>query len=63
VTCQLLYGDRPGSLASLLTARQIASAQTRYHPLAQETAFALGRAELRSTDTLRGLTAWMGIQD
>jgi transcriptional regulator with XRE-family HTH domain len=60
---QLLYGDRAGSLTSLLTARQIAPAQTRYHPLARETVYALGRAERRSTDTLRGLAAWMGIQD
>jgi len=52
-----------GADVSLLTARQVAPAQTRHHPLARETVFALGRAERRATDSLRGLAVWMGIQD
>jgi transcriptional regulator with XRE-family HTH domain len=60
---QLLYGDRPAALRSLLTARKIAPQQTRYHPMARETVYALARAERRSSDTLRGLAAWMGVQD
>jgi transcriptional regulator with XRE-family HTH domain len=57
---QLLYGDRP---AALLAARRIAPQQTRHHPMARETVYALARAERRSSGTLRGLAAWMGIQD
>jgi len=60
---RLLYGDRPGALSALLTARQIAPQQTRYHPMARETVYALARAERRSSATLRGLAAWMGVQD
>jgi hypothetical protein len=31
--------------------------------MARETVYALARAERRSSDTLRGLAAWMGVQD
>jgi transcriptional regulator with XRE-family HTH domain len=60
---QLLYGDRPAALDALRLARQIAPQQTRYHPMARETVYALARAERRSSNTVRGLAAWMGIQD
>ena len=60
---QLLYGDRASALRSLVTARRVAPQQTRYHPMARETVYALARAERRSSDTLRGLAAWMGMQD
>jgi transcriptional regulator with XRE-family HTH domain len=60
---QLLYGDRPAALDALNLARRIAPQQTRYHPMARETVYALARAERRSSNTLRGLAAWMGIQD
>ena len=60
---QLMNGDRAGVLDSLLTARRIAPQQTRYHPMARETVFALARAERRSTDSVRGLATWMGVSD
>ena len=60
---QLMNGDRAGVLDSLLTARRIAPQQTRYHPMARETVYALARAERRSTDSGRGLAAWMGVSD
>jgi transcriptional regulator with XRE-family HTH domain len=60
---QYYNGDHRGALGSLLTARRIAPQQIRYHPAARETVYALARAERRSSDTLRGLAAWMGIQD
>jgi transcriptional regulator with XRE-family HTH domain len=60
---QFYNDDHRGSLGSLLTARRIAPQQIRYHPMARETVYALARAERRSSDTLRGLAAWMGVQD
>jgi transcriptional regulator with XRE-family HTH domain len=60
---QLMNGDRPGVLESLLTARRIAPQQTRHHPMARETVLSLARAERRSTETLRGMAAWMGLND
>lgn len=60
---QLMNGDRAGVLDSLLKARRIAPQQTRYHPMARETVYALARAEPRSTDSVRGLAVWMGFRD
>jgi hypothetical protein len=62
---KLAAGRKPVSsaLTSMMTARSIAPQQTRYHPMARETVYALARAERRSTETLRGLAAWMGVQD
>ena len=60
---QFYNRDHSGALGSLLTARRIAPQQLRYHPMARETVYALARAERRSTETLRGLATWMGIQD
>jgi transcriptional regulator with XRE-family HTH domain len=60
---QLMNGDRAGVLDSLLTARRIAPQQTRYHPMARETVYALARAERRSSESLRGLAVWMGVPD
>lgn len=57
----LLHGDRRGALASLLAARNIAPQQTRYSPMARDTVHALAAAERRSTDSLRGLASWMGL--
>lgn len=59
----LQHGDRNGSLRSLYTARKVAPQQTRYHPMVHETLYALARAERRSSDTLRSLATWVGIQD
>jgi transcriptional regulator with XRE-family HTH domain len=60
---QLLYGDRRAALGSLLKARKIAPQQTRYSPMVRDTVHALAAAERRSTDTLRGLAAWIGLRD
>lgn len=59
----LLHGRRDAALRSLYAARSIAPQQVRYHPLARETVVTLARAERRSTSTLRGMAAWMGIED
>lgn len=60
---QLMNGDRPGALSSLQTARRIAPQQTRSHPMARETVRALAYAERRSSESLRGLAVWMGLDD
>jgi transcriptional regulator with XRE-family HTH domain len=57
----LLRGDRRSALDSLVQARHIAPQQTRYSPMARDTVHALATAERRSTDSLRGLAAWMGL--
>jgi transcriptional regulator with XRE-family HTH domain len=59
----LLVGTREGVLAALLQARRIAPQQTRYHPMARETVYALASSERRATGTVRSLAAWMGVQD
>jgi len=56
-------GDNRGALESLLEARRITPQQVRYNPMARETVYALAQAERRSTETLRGLAVWMGVQD
>ena len=56
-------GDHASALGSLVTARRIAPQQTRYNPMARETVLALARAERRSTESLRGMAAWMGLDD
>jgi hypothetical protein len=60
---QLINGDRAGVLDSMLKARRIAPQQTRYHPMARDTVYALARLERRSTDSVRGLAVWMGLPD
>lgn len=60
---QLMNGDQAGVIGSLLMARRIAPQQTRYHPMARETVYALARAERRATDSVRGLAVWMGVPD
>ena len=57
----LLRSDRRATLDALLMARLIAPQQTRYSPMARETVHTLATAERRSTDSLRGLAAWMGL--
>ena len=37
--------------------------QVRYHPLARDVVLTLAQAERRSSSTLRGMVAWMGLQD
>jgi len=59
----LQHGDKQRSLQCLYTARKVAPQQTRYHPMVHETLYALARAERRSTDTLRSLATWVGLQD
>jgi hypothetical protein len=58
---QYYNDDHRGALA--LPARRMAPQQIPYHPMAREAVVALARAERRSSDTLRGLAAWMGVQD
>jgi hypothetical protein len=55
-----MNGERTGVLDSLTTARRIAPQPARYHPMARETVHALAHTERRTTESLRGLTAWMG---
>jgi transcriptional regulator with XRE-family HTH domain len=55
-------GDRRGALESLLKAREVAPQAVRYGTSARETVYALAKAERRSSETLRGLAAWMGLQ-
>jgi transcriptional regulator with XRE-family HTH domain len=57
----LWHGDRESALSCLLTARKIAPQQTRCHPMVRETVHSIARAERRSTETLRGLAAWLGL--
>jgi hypothetical protein len=60
---QLLAGDTAASLAALSRARSASPEQVRAHPLARETVYALARRERHASDTVRGLAAWMGLQD
>ncbi|HSV68235.1 MAG TPA: helix-turn-helix transcriptional regulator [Mycobacteriales bacterium] len=59
----LWHGDRKGALDCLHLARKLAPQQTRYHPMVRETLQALARAERRSTHSLRGFAAWVGLSD
>lgn len=59
----LWHGDRRGALECLQRARRLAPQQTRYHPMVRETLQSLARAERRSTGTLRGFAAWVGLHD
>lgn len=60
---QLLHGRRDEALQSLQLARTITPQQVRYHPLARDVVLTLAQAERRSSSTLRGMAAWMGLQD
>ncbi|MBI3687025.1 MAG: helix-turn-helix domain-containing protein [Actinobacteria bacterium] len=59
----LWHGDRRGALRCLQQARSLAPQQTRYHPMVRDTLQALARAERRSTQSLRGFAAWVGLPD
>jgi transcriptional regulator with XRE-family HTH domain len=59
----LWHGDRRGALECLQQARTLAPQQTRYHPMVRDTLQALARVERRSTQTLRGFAAWVGLPD
>jgi transcriptional regulator with XRE-family HTH domain len=59
----LLNADRGRALDSLQQARRLAPQQTRYHPMVRDTLISLARAERRSTRTLRGFAAWVGLPD
>ncbi|UGT62123.1 hypothetical protein LTT61_01860 [Nocardia asteroides] len=57
----LLHGNRRRALDALLTAKQIAPAQTRYNPGVHETVRALARAETRSVGLVHDFAVWCGI--
>src|SRR5262249_10039577 len=59
----LWHGDRTQALDCLQPARRLAPPQTRYHPMVRDTRQSLARAERRSTRTLRGFAAWVGLPD
>jgi transcriptional regulator with XRE-family HTH domain len=59
----LLNADRGRALESLQQARRLAPQQTRYHPMVRDTLISLARAERRSSRTLRGFAAWVGLPD
>ncbi len=59
---QLLTGHRQASLVSLQSARRISPQQTRYHPMVRETIAGIAHAERRSTESLRNIAAWVGIE-
>lgn len=59
----LLNADRGRALESLQQARRLAPQQTRYHPMVRDTLISLARAERRSTRSLRGFAAWVGLPD
>jgi transcriptional regulator with XRE-family HTH domain len=59
----LWQGDRSQALECLQLARKLAPQQTRYHPMVRDTLQALARTERRSTRTLRGFAAWVGLPD
>lgn len=58
---QLLYGKRQDALDSLMEARRVAPQQLRYHPMARETLYVLARYERRTSERLRELATWMGL--
>ncbi|WP_404815595.1 helix-turn-helix domain-containing protein [Streptomyces thermolineatus] len=55
----LAAGDRDDALASLQQARQVAPQQTRYHPMARETARLLAKEYRTVTNDVRSLLHWM----
>jgi transcriptional regulator with XRE-family HTH domain len=57
------HGDRTRALECLQRARKLAPQQTRYHPMVRDALQTLARAERRSTRTLRGFAAWVGLPD
>ncbi len=57
----LLHGDRRLAFDALLTARGIAPAQTRYHPMVHETARQLARSGARRMDGVHDFAVWCGI--
>jgi transcriptional regulator with XRE-family HTH domain len=59
----LWHGNRQQALECLQRARKLAPQQTRYHPMVRDTLQSLARAERRSTRTLRGFAAWVGLTD
>ncbi len=59
----LLAGHRHAALDALLTARRISPQQVRHHPMVRETVHTLALEEKRSSETLRGLAAWIGIDE
>jgi transcriptional regulator with XRE-family HTH domain len=56
-------GDNQSAIGALVAARRVTPQQIRYNPMARETVYALAHAERRSTESLRGLAAWMGVPD
>ncbi|MEU5301344.1 helix-turn-helix domain-containing protein [Streptomyces noursei] len=58
---QMEAGRSETALKSLLTARQLAPQQTRYHPGAREAIRGLVQQRRRTPDTLDHLAAWVGL--
>jgi transcriptional regulator with XRE-family HTH domain len=54
-------GRCEAALGSLLTARELAPQQTRYHPGARETIKGLVHLQRRTPDTLGHMAAWIGL--
>ncbi|WP_151483804.1 helix-turn-helix domain-containing protein [Streptomyces albicerus] len=54
-------GRCEAALGSLLTARELAPQQTRYHPGARETVQGLVHQQRRTPDTLGHMAAWIGL--
>jgi transcriptional regulator with XRE-family HTH domain len=58
---RLLTGDAEGSLRDLLTARLTAPQQTRYSPVARETARHLLTLERSRAGTITHMATWLGV--
>jgi lipopolysaccharide biosynthesis regulator YciM len=54
-------GRWDAALQSLLTAREIAPQQTRYHPTARETIQGLVHHQRRTPETLGHMASWVGL--
>lgn len=56
-----LHGDRANAIDALNHARRITPQQTRYHPMVHETVQLLAETDRRATDSLAGISRWLGI--
>ncbi|MGH3924105.1 MAG: helix-turn-helix domain-containing protein, partial [Pseudonocardiaceae bacterium] len=59
----LIYGDKTKAFTTLLQAKDVAPAQTRYHPMVHETIRVLAREQTHTTNTVRGFATWCGIRN
>lgn len=60
-SAQLATGDRAKAMQSLLAARNIAPAHTRYHPTVRATAATLVRLDRAQHETVAGFARWVAI--